>query len=779
MSSRSQPYGIGFFDWFGRRSFRNQLILLVLATALPLLGISALMFRELVGIGRESLRRDLMVSAKTLAALVDNEIDTHTAIASTLAASPNLQKKDLDAFWIEARQALKFVPGAWLAVSTPDGQIVMNTLAAPGTAFPRHARPDVIQTAFSARAPQLGDLVVGPVAKRLTGFVEVPVFSGGAPLFSISVALSPARFLKLIQGQFAHGEVVGILDRNRRFVARVPDSEARLGTVASEGWRKAIDAASEGWTETATVEGDLATTAYAPTRQGWIVGVAQLQAQTNAPFQSVLRFTALGSAGLLLLSGALAFMVAWHTSRGVTMLARSARELASGKAFEAPPAPFAEAVEIGSTLVFVSDELQKHEAALARGRMELEAELARRSQALEAEGRRRAAIEDQLRQSQKMEALGQLTGGVAHDFNNMLAIIIGSLRMVERRLVKGDTDIMRFIDHAVDGAMRATTLTQRLLAFSRQQPLVPSVLDASALVRGMSDLLRRSIGEDIKLEIVQAGGLWRTAVDAGQLEQVIVNLAINSRDAMPQGGRLTIETYNAALDDEYSNQRPGVPPGQYVVVAVSDTGVGMPPDVAARAFDPFFTTKGVGKGTGLGLSQVFGFAQQSGGLAKIYSELGHGTSVKLYFPRHHGPDTARPEIGAPSEEFPRGTPDEHILVVEDEEKLRALAVEVLRDLGYMVTDAPGGREALAIIDKLKDVTLLFTDVVMPDMNGRELANELGKIKPGVKVLYTTGYARNAIVHGGKLDPGVHLLEKPFTISQLAIKVRRVLEEHAD
>jgi CheY-like chemotaxis protein len=291
----------------------------------------------------------------------------------------------------------------------------------------------------------------------------------------------------------------------------------------------------------------------------------------------------------------------------------------------------------------------------------------------------------------------------------------------------------------------------------------------------MSDLLRRSLGEDIKLEIVQGGGLWKTSVDAGQLEQAILNLAINSRDAMPEGGHLTVETYNASLDDEYSHQHPGVPPGQYIVIAVSDDGVGMPPDVVARAFDPFFTTKGVGKGTGLGLSQVFGFAKQSGGWAKIYSEPRQGTSVKLYFPRYHGPDP-QDEDSKVTEEFPRSKPDEYILVVEDEEKLRNLSVEALRELGYCVVDAANGHEALSRIERMQDVTLLFTDTVMPDMNGRELADALGKLKPGLKVLFTTGYARNAIVHDGKLDAGVHLLEKPFTISQLAAKVRQVLDQ---
>ncbi len=387
---------------------------------------------------------------------------------------------------------------------------------------------------------------------------------------------------------------------------------------------------------------------------------------------------------------------------------------------------------------------------------------------------RRDALADQLRQSQKMEALGQLTGGLAHDFNNMLSVIIGSLSLLSRRLARGDGDYVRYIDSALDGANRAATLTHRLLAFSRQQPLAPQALDINKLVAGMSDLLGRTIGEHLRVETVLAGGLWRTRVDPGELESAILNLAVNARDAMPDGGRLTIETANCHLDDDYASAHVEVPAGQYVLVAVTDNGCGMPPDALAKAFDPFFTTKAIGKGTGLGLSQVHGFVKQSGGHVKIYSEPGQGTTVKLYLPRFLGaeqPAPARP-LDRP---LPRGDAGKLILVVEDDDRARHVTAESLRELGYTVVHANGAAAALGILDAQPGVNLLFTDIVMPDVNGRKLAEEAVRRVPGIKVLYTTGYTPNAIVHNGVVDPGVQLIPKPFTLEQLARKVHAVLD----
>jgi signal transduction histidine kinase/CheY-like chemotaxis protein len=387
---------------------------------------------------------------------------------------------------------------------------------------------------------------------------------------------------------------------------------------------------------------------------------------------------------------------------------------------------------------------------------------------------RREAAESQLRQSQKMEALGQLTGGIAHDFNNMLGVIMGANDLVKRRIEKGDFGIQRFLDAAAAAADRAATLTQRLLAFSRQQPLSPQPLDANTMIVNMSGLLRSTLGEQIQIEPVAAAGLWTINADSQQLENAILNIAINSRDAMPDGGKLTIETANTYLDEAYCKLNPEVEPGQFAMIAITDTGTGMAPDVAARAFDPFFTTKGAGKGTGLGLSQVYGFVKQSHGHIKVYSETGAGTTIKIYLPRLSG---AAQEIRrATPEPMRTGERSEIILVVEDDAMMRRLTTEALHELGYTVFDSENAANALSTLDRVANVKLLFTDVVMPDVNGKKLADEAVRRRPGLKVIFTTGYTANAVVHGGVLDQGVHFISKPFTLDQLAAKVRAVLDE---
>ncbi|MCE4222924.1 response regulator [Methylobacterium sp. C25] len=391
----------------------------------------------------------------------------------------------------------------------------------------------------------------------------------------------------------------------------------------------------------------------------------------------------------------------------------------------------------------------------------------------------RDRLEAQLRQAQKMEAMGQLTGGLAHDFNNMLAIIVGNLNMLKRQSDRGEPatgrQFERYVEQGLEGANRAATLTHRLLAFARKQPLAPELLEPNRLVSGMSELLRRTLGETVQVETVQAGGLWRTRADPHQLESALLNLAINARDAMPAGGRLTIETANAYIDEGYASDNLGITQGQYVMIAVTDTGTGMTPEVAAKAFEPFFTTKEVGQGTGLGLSQVFGFVRQSEGHVKIYSEPGTGTTVKIYLPRLAGPaEVVAPKATGRAAAVPEGSPTEIILVVEDEPAVRRLTVEVLRDLNYTVIHAEGGATALRLLDAHPDIALLFTDVVMPEMNGRQLVDAARLRRPDLKVLFTTGYTRNAIVHNGVIDADVKLIGKPFTLEGLAHKVREAI-----
>ncbi|MBV9829565.1 MAG: response regulator [Alphaproteobacteria bacterium] len=390
----------------------------------------------------------------------------------------------------------------------------------------------------------------------------------------------------------------------------------------------------------------------------------------------------------------------------------------------------------------------------------------------------RMKAEEALRQAQKMEAIGQLTGGVAHDFNNLLQVVLGNLDALKRR-IDGTVplqanDIERSVAAAIRGAERAANLTQRLLAFARRQPLDPRPTDVNRLLSGMSDLLRRTLGENIAIETVLGGGTWRVFADPNQLESAILNLAVNARDAMPAGGKLTIESANAYLDEAYAREHQEVQPGQYVVLAVSDTGVGMSKDIIALAFDPFFTTKEVGHGTGLGLSQVYGFVKQSQGHVKIYSEPGEGTTVRIYLPRPTEPAPADEEAHDLS--FPTGRSTELILLVEDDDAVRELSAMMLRDLGYEVIEAEDGAKALRMIEALPDIRLLFTDVGLPGgFNGRQLADAARGRRPDLNVLFTTGYARNAIVHQGRLDPGIDLLPKPFTMASLAQKIREILD----
>lgn len=386
------------------------------------------------------------------------------------------------------------------------------------------------------------------------------------------------------------------------------------------------------------------------------------------------------------------------------------------------------------------------------------------------------AAQEQLRQAQKMEAVGQLTGGIAHDFNNLLTGVIGSLDMMQRQLAKGDmTKMERYTTTAITSANRAAALTHRLLAFSRRQPLDPKPVNANRLVTGMEELLRRTIGEAVRPEIVTAGGLWQTLCDPHQLESAILNLAINARDAMPEGGTLTIETCNAHLDDAYAARQREVRPGQYVCICVTDTGVGMTPDTIQKAFEPFFTTKPIGQGTGLGLSMIYGFARQSEGYAKIYSEVGKGTTFKLYLPRHYGEgeedDGHHVELG----DEHRAERGEVVLVVEDETAVRSLVVDVLEELGYRPIEAVDGPSGLKILQSKRRIDLLVTDIGLPGLNGRQLADAARERRPELKVLFMTGYAENATIANGFLDPGMSMITKPFAIDALATRIRRIIE----
>jgi PAS domain S-box-containing protein len=383
--------------------------------------------------------------------------------------------------------------------------------------------------------------------------------------------------------------------------------------------------------------------------------------------------------------------------------------------------------------------------------------------------------EEALRQSQKMEAVGQLTGGIAHDFNNLLQGITGSLDLIRNRVAQGRAnDIERFLTGATTSANRAAALTHRLLAFSRRQPLDPRPVRANPLLSSMDDMLRRTLGERISLELVLAGGLWLTKCDPNQLESAILNLAINARDAMPDGGSLTIETCNAHLDSAYAARERDVRPGQYLCICVSDTGFGMDRETVSRAFEPFFTTKPIGQGTGLGLSMIYGFARQSEGYARIYSEVGKGTTIKLYLPRYRGDEEADND-SYESAALPAAETGETVLVVEDEPVVRGLIVEVLTELGYRALEAADGNAGLEMLQSRRRIDLLITDIGLPGLNGRQVADGGRVSRPGLKVLFMTGYAENASLASGFLEPGMAMITKPFAMDVLATRIREIIE----
>jgi len=414
-------------------------------------------------------------------------------------------------------------------------------------------------------------------------------------------------------------------------------------------------------------------------------------------------------------------------------------------------------------------------------------ELRERSDALAAETRVRKDAQAILAQTQKMESIGQLAGGVAHDFNNLMTIVIGNLDSAERRLERGETadalSIGKPIAAALQGARRAATLTQRLLAFSRQQVLSPQQVDLNRLVASLSDMLARTVGETIAVETILGSGVWPTYVDASQLENAVVNLVVNARDAMPQGGRITIETANASLDEAYCRQFGDVTPGQYVLLSVTDTGTGISPENLSKVFEPFFTTKSASTRTGLGLAMIYGFVKQSKGHIRIYSEVGQGTTAKIYLPRMVGaariesvPVAARAESAG----IPQASPGEVVMMVEDDDDVLSSTVTLLRELGYSVLAARNGADALALLRASERVDILFTDVVLPQgMNGRILAREAAALRPALPVLFTTGYAKNAIIHNGQLDSDVQFLAKPYTQRELARKLRAVLDAGAE
>lgn len=768
------------------RPVRWHLAALAAALALPILGFVATLLWRVSVAERDRLEGEALNTARAASVALDRELTGLASALNVLALSASLQEGDLAAFHrktVDIQDRL----GISAVLRDRTGQQLVNVRSPWGAPLPKANLPEPEPEMWRSGRPVVSDLFVGAVARTPLFAVQVPVTRKGidAPdILSLSLPVERIRQVILDQRPPA-GWIVAVVDGNGLIVARNDRHEEFVGKSATRDllentrWR-------EGTWRGTTADGARIFGAYSRSEvSGWRVAVGVPDRLFAAPLRRSLWILGGVGVALAVLSLLLALVFGRRIAAPLQTLAEQALALGRGKEVRPVVTSVREAARAGEALAAASFELRRREEELRNLNEVLEARVAERTlelteanQHLIAAAAERESAEAQLRQAQKMEAVGQLTGGVAHDFNNLLTVIVGNLGMARRRLGEdGDNRVVQAIAGALEGARRAAALTQRLLAFSRQQPLAPEPVDANRLVSGMSDLLRRTLGEDVAIETVLAGGLWRAQADPNQLENALLNLAVNARDAMPKGGKLTIETSNTYLDEAYAVSRQEVCSGQYVAICVSDTGMGMSPDVVAKVFEPFFTTKPIGKGTGLGLSQVYGFAKQSGGHVAIYSELGQGTTVKLYLPRlRQAVIESTPSAAKPSElSLPAGR-GETVLVVEDDQMVRDFAVAALEEAGYQVVAAPEGPSGLALLDAHPEVALLFTDVVLTgSMNGREVADAAGARRPDLKVLFTTGYTRNAIIHHGQLDDGIHFLGKPYTATALTTKVRELLD----
>lgn len=615
---------------------------------------------------------------------------------------------------------------------------------------------------FRRAVAEKGAVVLEPAFGRLTGRavmqVAHPVRTASGELRFVLLASLDLEKIATFAGPVVPGARLLIVDDKGLVLAATPQGSAGFkpgqSIAGTPLWQFAEPRDGAAEAEVAMQGGELMRWARADSNS---ISGTRIHVLAGAPRDAIIAkaqrrhandIVALSSVALAL------FLAVWMLAelairRPISRITAMARQLAKGDlaARIEPPLPRGELGALMASMNQTAQSLQNQHADISR-------------------------LNSRLLQSQRMEAIGQLTGGVAHDFNNLLTVVLGNADLLSE-LCKDDPARRQLAEMIGAAAQRGAALTQQLLAFARKQPLDPKVVDVNQLVAALDPMLRRTISEHIEIELVRGAGLWPAMVDAVQLENALLNLCLNARDAMPSGGKLTLETANAALDQRYADQHPDVSPGQYVMLAVSDTGSGIPPELLARVFEPFFTTKEKGRGTGLGLAMVYGFVKQSAGHVSIYSESGHGTTVKLYLPRALGAPQCdgEPQL---RESAPRGG-TETVLVVEDDDPVRQLACHELRALGYRVLDASSGSTAMRHLEGADPVDLLFTDIVMPGgMSGRQLADAAQAKRPGLKVLYTSGYTENAIVHHGRLDAGVMLLPKPYRRAELARAVRMAL-----
>lgn len=748
----------------------SRLIALALVAIIlvPAVVFALVVIKRFSAAERARYEQDALEVARSATSILDRQLLGWKTALQTLATSEHLRSNDLPAFHRQAMLVKSFIGGD-IGLRTLSGEQLLSTTVRHGEPLPP-SRIAADPEALSAGRPFVSDVFVGGIVNRPLVAMVVPVTIDGAVKFLLHVSVATTVLHDILKDAVPPDWIVGVGDRAGTYVSRSDNDASFRGKPGNPVFlAKAVGESGTFSGKSAT--GDDVLVGYVHSDiSGWLVAANIPQALIERPLQSAL-LTLAGVGVLILILASAAALLLWRTIErplGILTIASAAL----GKSdqpivFETRLREFA---ALRDALSSVSHHLRLDSEALEARVASRTRELEESNEKLTAEIERRTRLEAMLVQSQKMEAIGNLTGGVAHDFNNLLQVIGGNLQLLSRE-VHGNEKAQARVEKAMAGVARGAHLSSQLLSFGRRQPLEPKVVSVGRLIRDMDDLLRRTIGEGVQIETIVGGGLWNTLVDPTNLENAILNLAINARDAMEGHGHLTIEAGNAFLDDAYADRHAEVMAGQYVQVSVTDTGAGMEAEVLAKAFEPFFSTKPQGKGTGLGLSMVFGFVKQSGGHIKVYSEPGQGTTVKLYLPRSNqaedGPfvDDTGPIVG--------GT--ETIFVVEDDDAVRDTVIASLEELGYSVLKAPDAQSALVVFESGVAVDLLFTDVVMPGpLKSADLARKAKELVPQLSVLFTSGYTENSIVHGGRLDEGVNLLSKPYSRDTLARKIRQVL-----
>ena len=739
-------------------SIHRYVTIMVIAIVLPFLGFAALLVNHAASGEQELRARMVRDAAIGTAGDLNRELGALQALVLALADSRALQTGDLEAFHDQASELLRR-QGVTAVLHDPAGQELVNTAVPFGTQLP--AEPDAEQRVVRSGRVEMSDLITDPLTGQATIDIAAPVMHDSGLAYVLSLRIASVVASVMLEQQIPSGQSIGLIDRTGTIIFRTRDPQQAIGLKAPAEFLRGIETGDEGWFLFRSRAGVPVFVAFTRVKlAGWVLAVSIPRDVLFAPVRDSLIWVLVLGAGTSVLAVLIAAMIGRMIARPVASLSRLAAVLGRGEPFSTPPLThLAEVDAVAAAMVAATAQLRRLTDQREHAAEVLRDELASRRK-----------VELQLIQAQKMEAVGQLTGGLAHDFNNLLAIIIGNLDAV-RESCTYDREMAELTGSAVEAALRGAELTRQLLAFARRQSLAPKRCDINETIGTIVRLLSRTLGEDVVIDLQLGTDAWPVMVDVVQLEAAIANLATNARDAMPHGGQLTIATRSTRLDEDYAQRYDEVAAGDYVLIEVSDSGSGMSPEVLQHIFEPFFTTKEPGRGTGLGLSMVFGFMKQSGGHISAYSEVGEGTTFRLYLP-------PVPDAVAATEAVVQAPPEpghnEMILAVEDSAGLRQILVRQLTSAGYRVLEAGNARLALETIESGADIDLLLTDIVMPGgMNGHELARVALLRRPELKTLLTTGFSE--VTNGNGASGARHILCKPYRKDELLRCVREALD----